>query len=75
MKHLEAASLLLFTQIYLFNVLVLERKIRHKELRKKYKHMSEFDIKGIVMVRKKIKPIRKDVVYQKVVFITTGPFK
>ena len=64
MDHFEATPPLLFRQIDLFNILVYERRLRHRELRNKEKLMREFDTVELVIVRKQVKSSRKDVIAQ-----------
>ena len=59
LDHFEASSPLLFRQRDLFNILVSERRMRHRELRNKGKLMREFDTGDLVIVSKQVKSSRK----------------
>ena len=50
--HFEAASTLMFRQLYLFNILVSKRWLRHRDLLNKGKIAREFDTGNIVVVKK-----------------------
>ena len=73
--HFESASPLLFRQIYLFNILISERTLRHRDLRNKVKLMRKFDTGEIVVVNKQMKSTGKDGLSQKLVFKTKGPYR
>ena len=74
MDQFEAAYPHLFRQRELFNILVYERRLRHKELRNKGKIMREFDTGYLVIVKKQMKSSRKVGIAQKVVFKTKVPY-
>ena len=57
----QAASPILFRKRELFNILVSERRRRHRELRNKVKCMREFDTGDLVVVRKQLKSSRNTV--------------
>ena len=61
-------------QIDLFNTPVSERRMRHREMFNKGNIMINFDTRDLLVVRKKVKPSRKDGMYQKLVFKTKGPY-
>ena len=73
--HSEAEYPLMFIQIELFNILVLDRSLRFRELCNKVQIMREFDTGYILAVRKQVKSIRKYGVTQKLVFKAKGPYK
>ena len=75
MNHFEAASLLLFRQIDLFNILISERRLRQRDLRNKGKLVREFDTGEIVVVKKQMNSTRNDGLSQKLVFKTKGPYR
>ena len=50
--HFEAESPLLFRQRELFNIMVYERRLNHRELRNKAKLVRYFDTGDLVVVRK-----------------------
>ena len=75
MDHFESEYPFMFIQIELFNILVSERRLRHREIRNKGKIMRNFDTGNLVVVRKKVKSSRKDGVYQKLVLKTKGPYR
>ena len=52
MDHFEASSPLIFRQRDLFNILVSEMRLRHRDLRDKGKLAREFYTGDIVVVRK-----------------------
>ena len=54
MYPFEAASLPLFIKREIFKILVSERRIIHRELRKKLRQMREFATGYIVVVRNQI---------------------
>ena len=68
--HSDAASPLLFRQRELFNILVSERRLRHRELRNKGKFMREFDTGDLVILSKQVKSKIKYGIYQKLLFKT-----
>ena len=59
MDHFKASSTLLFRQQELFNILVSERKLRHRELRNKVKIVRKFDTGHPVVEMKQMKSSRK----------------
>ena len=73
MYHFEAASPLMFRQREMFNILLYERKLRHRELHNKGKLVRVFDTEDLVLVRKILKSIRKYGITQKLVFRTKVP--
>ena len=73
--HFEDVSTLLLIQRELFNILVSERRLIHRELRNKYKLMNEFDTGDLMVVRKKVKPRRKSDISQNVLFKIKGSFR
>ena len=75
MYQFEASSPLIFIRIELFNILVSERRLRHRELRNKGKPMMEFDTGDLVLVRKQVKSSRKYGIAQKLVFKTKVPYR
>ena len=68
--HFEDVSPLLFRQRELFNILVYERRIIHRDLRNKVKIMRDFDTEEIMVVRNQLNSIRKYGVSQKLIFRT-----
>ena len=52
----------------LFNILVSEKRLRHRDLRKKINLVREFVTGYIVLLSKQLKSIRKDGVSHKLVF-------
>ena len=75
MYNFEAASPNMFRQRELFNILVSERRLRHRELRNKGKLMREFDTGYLVVIRKHVNSIRKEGISQKLLFKTKGPYR
>ena len=73
LDHFESASPLLFRQIDLFNILIYERRLRHRDLRNKGKLMREFDTGDIVVVRMQVKSTRKNGVSRILVFKQRDP--
>ena len=70
MDNFHAALPTRFVQRELFNILVFERRLRHRELRNKDKLTSKFDTGDIVVVRNKVKSGRKYRISQKLVLKT-----
>ena len=64
----------MFMQRELFNILVSERRLRHRELRNKGKLMREFDTGYLVVVSKQVNSSRKYGISQKLVFKTKVPY-
>ena len=58
----------MFIQRELFNILVSDRSLRHREIGNKGNLVREFDTGYLVVVSKQVKSIRKDGIYQKLVF-------
>ena len=56
----EAESPLMFRQIDMFNILVSESRLRHRELHNKVNIIREFDTVDLVVVIKQVKSSRKD---------------
>ena len=75
MYHFEAAPVLLFRKRELFNILVSERRLRHRDMLNKVKLTREFDMGDIVVVRNKEKLIRKDGVSQKLLLKTKETYR
>ena len=75
MDHFEAGPPLLFRQRELFNILVSERRIKHRELHNKGKSMREFDTEDLVVVRKHVKSSRKYGIDQELVLKKKGPYR
>ena len=75
LDHFESASPLLFRQIDLLNILISERRLRHRDLRNKGKPVREFDTGDIVVVSMQVKSTRKNGVSRKLVFKTKGPYR
>ena len=75
MYNFEAASKLLFVQRELFNILVSDRSLRHREIGNKGNLVREFDTGNLVVVRKQVKSTRKYGIYHKLVFKTKGPYR
>ena len=73
MDHFEAAFQLLFRQRELFNILVSERRLIHREIHNKVNCVRGFDTGDLVVGRKQMNASRKDRVAQKLVFKTKGP--
>ena len=55
MDHFDSASPPLFRKIELFNILVSERRLVHRDLLKKGKLVREFDTGCLVAIRKQVK--------------------
>ena len=70
MDYFESAYLFLFRQRDLFNILVYERRLIHRDLRNKVKIMRDFDTEEIMVVRNQLNSIRKYGVSQKLIFRT-----
>ena len=70
LDRFEASSPILFRQRELFNILVSEIRLRHRDICNKDKLVREFDIGDIVVVRKQVKSIIKYGVAQKLLFKT-----
>ena len=64
----------MFIQRELFNILVSERRLRHRELHNKGNHMEGFYTGDLVLVSKQVKSSGKYGVAQKVVLKTKGPY-
>ena len=75
MDSFEATYPLMFRQREFFNILVYERRLRHREIRKKGKSMREFDTGDLVLARKQVNSNRKDGIAQRLVFKTKGPYR
>ena len=60
LDHFEDASPLLFGQINMFNILLLDRRLRHRDTSNKFMIAREFNIRYIVSVRKKVKSNRNN---------------
>ena len=73
--HFDSASPLIFIQRELFNILLSESRLRHKEIYNKGKIMMEFNTGDLVLVRIQVKSTRKDGVAQKLSFKTKGPYR
>ena len=65
----------MFRQIELFNILIYEMNLRHRELHNKDNLTREFDTGEIVVVKKQVKSIRKDIIAHKLVLKKKGPYK
>ena len=74
MDDFETASPILFRQRKLFNILVSERRLIHREMRNKGNIMREFDTGDIVVVRKMVKTSINNGVSHKLLFKTKGPY-
>ena len=74
MDNFEASSPLLFRQKEQFNILVSERRLRHRELCNKVKLMRVFDTVDFVLVMKHVNSRRKDRISHKLVFKTNRPY-
>ena len=59
----------------MFNILVSERRLRHREICNKVNLMKEFDTEDLVVVMKQVKSNRKYGISQKLVFKTKGPYR
>ena len=55
----------MFRQRDIFNILVYDRRLKHRELRTIGNLTREFDTGDIVVLRKEVKSIRKDGIAQK----------
>ena len=75
MDHFDAASPLLFRQRELFNILLSESMMIHRELHNKAKSMRGFYTRDLVVVSKKVKSSSKNGIDQKLVFKTKGPYR
>ena len=65
----------MFRQIDLFNILLLERRLRHGDLHNKGNLTREFYTRDIVVVRKQLKSSRYDGIAYKLVFKIKGPYR
>ena len=74
MDNFEAESQPLFRQRELFNILMYERRLIHRELSNKGTLMREFETVDIVVLRKISKSSRKEKVDPKIVLKTKGPY-
>ena len=68
MDLFKAVSPLLFRQIEMFNILVSESRLRHREMHNKDKIVREFCKGYILVVRKQVKSNRKYRITKKIVF-------
>ena len=68
MDHFYSASPLLFIQRELFNILVSEMRLRHRNLSNKGKSVKEFYIEDLVLLSKQVKSSRKYGIAHKLVF-------
>ena len=75
MDNFEAVSTLIFIQREIFNILLSERNLRHRELYNKGNAKREFDTVYIVVVRQQLKSIRNDGEVNKLAFKTNGILK
>ena len=75
MDHFEATSLIIFIQRELFKLLVLERRIRHRELLNEYNLMREFGTGDIMFVSKQLNARGKYGVNQKLLLKTKVPYR
>ena len=75
LDHFEAASPPLFRLRYLFNILVSERRLRHRELCKNGNLMRKFDTGYLVVVRKQVNSSRTYGIAHKLVFKTKVPYR
>ena len=60
----------MFRQRELFNILVSERRLIHREIHNKVNLMREFYTGELVVLRKNVNSSRKEGIYQKLVFKT-----
>ena len=74
MYNFEAAYPLIFRQRELFNILLSERRLRHRELCNKFNLMRKFDIVHIVVVTKQVNSSRKDRMSTKILFKAKGNY-
>ncbi len=73
--HFEAASPLLYRQRTLFDILVRERRERHRELRNQDRNPKAFAPGDIVIVRRDVKSSKEQQVAHKLVFKSKGPYR
>ena len=59
----------------MFNILVYERRLRHREVRNKGNLMRGFDTRDLVALKKQVKSSRKYVIAQILVFKTKIPYR
>ena len=59
LDHFEATYPIMFEQRELFNILVYDSGLRHRDMRNKGKMKREFDTGDIVVVRNQVKSTRK----------------
>ena len=59
----------------MFNILVSERRLRHREICNKVNLVTEFDTGDLVTVRKQVKSSRKCGIAQKLVFKADGSYR
>ena len=72
LDHFEASYPLIFKQRELFNILISERRLIHREICNKGNLTKEFDTGDNVLVRKQFKSSRKYGISQKLLFKTKG---
>ena len=75
LDYFESAYLFLFRQRDLFNILVYERRLIHRDLHNKVKLMRDFDTEEIMVVRNQLNSIRKYGVSQKLIFRTKWAYR
>ena len=75
LDHFLDSSPPLFRQIELFNILVSERRMIHRELHNKVKFRWNFDTGDLVVVRKQVKSSIKYWIAHKIVFKTKEPYR
>ena len=73
MDLFKAVSPLLFRQIEMFNILVSESRLRHREMHNKDKIVREFCKGDILVVRKQVKSNRKYRITKKIVLKKRDP--
>ena len=73
MDHFESAYQIMFRQRAMFNILVSETRLIHRELRNRGNFMRGFDTGDILVGMKQVKSSINDGVFHKLSFKTKGP--
>ena len=75
MDLFEASYPLMFRQRELFNILVSDRRLIHREIRNKGNFVRGFDTRDLMVVRKQVNSSRKYGISHKLVFKKKGPYR
>ena len=75
LDHFEAVSPLLFIKIDMFNILVSERRLIHRELRNKGNIRREFYKGYILVLKNQVKSSKKYGIANKLVFLKRDPIE